>query len=101
MLFSGGRKMAQDLVIARGFGGEPKRLTVRGAAEGRVLVGIADKNASDESVDNVVSLPRSNVFEFEAQLFKQLTEEWEMMGRTDPDTWRALRPWGSRARADA
>lgn len=93
--------MAQNVVIARGFRGEPKRLIARGAAEGRVLVGIAAESATDEAVDNVVSLPRSDVFEFEAKLFERLSEQWETMGQTDPDTWRALRPWGSRAHASA
>jgi hypothetical protein len=93
--------MAQSIVIARGFGGEPKRLLALSAEDGRVLVGVTEENANTESVDNFVSLPKSDVFEFEAQLFERLLEEWEMMGRTDPATWRSLRPWGARARAEA
>lgn len=91
--------MAEEIVIARGFQGEPKRLVARGAADGRVLVGIASENADDQSVDNVVALPRSDVFEWEPEVFRRLTIEWNGTGGTDPQTWAALRPWGSRVHA--
>lgn len=93
--------MTQTIVIARGFGGEPKRLVAKAVEDGRVLVGVTEEDAGEEAVDNVVSLPRSNVFSFDAALFDRLTTEWEVMGQTEAETWRALKPFGARALADA
>lgn len=89
--------MSEPIVIARGFLGEPHRLLVIGAEQGRVTV--ANPRALKEVHEDdaaTLCLPFSSVFEFDAEAFDALTEEFRSRGKTDSKSWRALSPWAPR-----
>jgi hypothetical protein len=90
----------QGYVIIRAFEGEPLRRVVVDAYEGRVLVAHPDSLVRLESGDtSPLSVPRSDVFEFDGDLFQRLVDEWNHLGETRAVTWKALRQWEGRVHA--
>lgn len=86
--------MMQNLVIVRGFEGEPVRMVVVGTDGNRVTVAhptMLEKIAAGESFP--VSLPLSDVYRFDSDLFERLLREWRGSSGTSPTTWEALSHW--------
>lgn len=92
----------QDIVIIRAFGGEPLQRIVVDVLGNRILVANPDSLGRIQSGESSpLALPRSEVFEWDANQFQRLAEEWRQRGVTDATSWRSLRAWSGRARADA
>ncbi len=86
--------MRQSIVIVRAFAGEPLKRVVVEANEKRAAVALPetlDRIASGEMI--AISLPRSDLYQFEPIAFERLRAEWEREGSTNPQSWRRLKGW--------
>lgn len=86
--------MAYIDVLARAYRDEPLR---RIAIEtGELVVYLANPEYLKEveaGESDPVGYPREDVFEFDADLYRRLREQWEHEGRTDDILWRSARPY--------
>lgn len=83
-----------DLVMARTAGGSPiRRLAV---ASGRRVVYLCREDARrdrDRNVANVVGFPKSDVFQWDEQLYAKLSTACKQDMPTVDDLWRLCRPY--------
>lgn len=81
-------------VIVRAFKGEPLQRVVLEASHAHVLVANPDSLPRIESGESSpLALPRSDVFEFDGDLYQSLQDEFKERGETSAKSWRSLRPW--------
>jgi hypothetical protein len=83
--------MSGELVIARGYGGQPlKRVAVQ-AREGLIYIANpAVVGAVNSGDSHPIGFPASDVYNFDETAFNALVMEWEERGETDRGLWSKL-----------
>jgi len=90
--------MSHQIVIARGFQGQPRKLVALDWTDARVVVGNPTRISDVESVDNFsLSLPRADVFAFDPDVLAALEEEFRERGETKRASWQGLKHWSANA----
>jgi hypothetical protein len=86
--------MAYPAVMAKAYRGEPWRcFALRTTERAAFLAGSNSLEAVEAGECQPVGFPIEDVFEFDADLFRKLSEQWEREGRTDDALWRLARPY--------
>jgi hypothetical protein len=86
--------MTYPEVMARAFRGEPWRcFALRTTDRAAFLAGTDSLEAIEAGEGQPVGFPIEDVFEFDAELYGRLHEQWEREGRTDDMLWRSARPY--------
>jgi hypothetical protein len=86
--------MDYPLVLAQAFRGQPlRRLVVEKTHRAVFLVNPDYLAAVEAGESGAAGFPVEDVFEFDADLYQRLREQWERDGRTDDTLWRSARPY--------
>jgi hypothetical protein len=86
--------MAYPVVMARAYRGEPWRcLAMQTTDRAAFLISPDSLSAIEAGELGPVGFPIEDVFEFDADLYQQLREQWEREGRTDGALWRSAQPY--------
>jgi hypothetical protein len=86
------KMMAYIDVLARAYRSEPLRRIAIEAGDRVVYLANPEYLMEVEAGESdPVGYPREDVFEFDADLYMQLREQWEREGRTDDTLWRSAR----------
>jgi hypothetical protein len=86
--------MAYSEVMAKAFRGEPWRcFALRTTDRAAFLAGADTLEAIEAGECEPVGFPIEDVFEFDAEIYDRLQEQWKHDGRTDDTLWRSARPY--------
>ncbi len=85
--------MAYIDVLARAYRSEPlRRIAIETGEQVVYLANPEYLREIEAGESDPVGYPKEDVFEFDADLYRQLLDQWEREGRTDDALWRAARP---------
>jgi hypothetical protein len=86
--------MLQKFVIVQAFGGKPLKRIVMASAKKEVVV--ADPGLLDEigtGLHQPVAAPLATVFNFDEDVFDELSQQWRSAKETHAETWARLGPF--------
>ena len=86
--------MANTVVLARAYGGEPLQRVVVGRGPRTVHIANPDYlEAIREGQSSPVGFPEDDIFVFSSKAYETLCEQWQRNGVTDQKVWDGLLPY--------